>query len=174
VPFRISTDRLELRPFEVSDEERVHSVYSDPEVMRHVGEGPVADIATTRAMIEDYIAHQREHGFSFWALIESASGALIGDAGLYLLEGSGPEVELGFTLGRRWWGRGYATEAGEASLAFAFDEIRLAEVVAVADLANAASIRVLEKLGMARTGTRIAYQSEHAFHRITARAWRTR
>ena len=71
-------------------------------------------------------------------------------------------------------GRGYATEAGEASLAFAFDEIRLAEVVAVADLANAASIRVLEKLGMARTGTRIAYQREHAFHRITARAWRTR
>jgi [ribosomal protein S5]-alanine N-acetyltransferase len=170
----IVTDRLELRPFEASDAERVHSVYSDPEVMRHVGEGPVADIATTRAMLADYVAHQREYGFSFWALIESASGALIGDAGLYLQKGSGPEVELGFTLGRPWWGRGYATEAGEACLAFAFDQVRLAEAVAVADLVNAASQRVLEKLGMARAGTRTAYGREHAFYRMTARAWRTR
>jgi ribosomal-protein-alanine N-acetyltransferase len=165
VDLPITTDRLRLKSFELGDAEAMHAVYSDEEVMRQVGDGPVADIGATEGMLRQCIAHQEEHGFSFWAVVEAASGAVIGDAGLYLLEGRGPEIEVGYTLGRAWWGRGYATEAAGACVAVAFNQLGAREVVAVADPANAASLRVLDKLGMARVGSRTAYGREHAFYR---------
>lgn len=140
--------------------------------MEHVGNGPVGDLEETEAMLRDYIAHQEAHGFSFWAVIERDSVELMGDAGLYLLDGRGPEIELGYTLGRSWWGRGYATEAARALLASAFDDFGLDEVVAVADVANPASTRVLAKAGMEREGTRQAYGRPHALYRVNRSGWR--
>jgi RimJ/RimL family protein N-acetyltransferase len=166
--FPLLTQRLELRPFVIDDAPAIHAVYSDLEVMRHVGEGPVQEFAQTEAMLREYIAHQLAHGFSFWAVIERAGGALIGDAGLYVLEGRGPDVEVGYTLGAAWWGRGYGTEAARACLAAGFEQLGLDEIVAVADPANAASVRVLEKLGMRYVGPRPAYGREHVLYRATA------
>jgi RimJ/RimL family protein N-acetyltransferase len=168
VRFPLRKPRLELRPFVIDDAPVIHAVYSDHEVMRHVGEGPVHELAQTEAMLGEYIAHQLAHGFSFWAVIERASGQLIGDAGLYPLEGQGPEVEVGYTLGAACWGRGYGTEAARACLAAGFDELGLDEIVAVADPANAASVRVLDKLGMRYVGRREAYGREHVVYRATA------
>ena len=91
--------------------------------MRYVATGPMTDIAVTERLLADYTAHQLRHGYSFWAVIERASGALIGDAGLYRTPAG--EVELGYTLGAAWWGRGYATEAASRWLAFAFGELGL-------------------------------------------------
>jgi ribosomal-protein-alanine N-acetyltransferase len=161
---RLATPRLRLRPFEPHDLDAIHRVYSDPAVMRWVGTGPVADRATTERMLAGYAAHQRGHGFSFWAVMESASGALIGDAGLHRTAGG--EVELGYTLGRAWWGRGYATEAGRAWLAAAFGELGIDEVIALAEPQNVASLRVLEKLGLRRDGRRTAFGREHLLYRI--------
>ena len=70
----------------------------------------------------------------------------MGEAGLQVLE-AGPDVELGYTLARAAWGRGYATEAARAVLRWGFAGLRLPRVVAVADPANAASLHVLDKLG---------------------------
>jgi RimJ/RimL family protein N-acetyltransferase len=165
----LETTRLTLRPFTLDDVGAMHGVYGDPEVMRHVGDGPVADVAQTEAMLREYIAHQRAHGFSFWAVIERASDTVIGDAGLYLLEGRGPDIELGYTLRRSWWGRGYATEAAQALVRHAFVGLGVDQLVAVADPANPASIRVLEKLGMHYDGMREAYGREHATYRLQAR-----
>ncbi|MBD4819353.1 GNAT family N-acetyltransferase, partial [Xanthomonas citri pv. citri] len=63
----------------------------------------------TAQMLSDYAAHQARHGFAFWAVIERASGELVGDAGLEVTDQG---VELGYTLARGRWGRGLATEAG--------------------------------------------------------------
>ena len=168
----MKTERLELRPFTLGDAPTIHPVYSDPEVMEHVGNGPVEDLGATEAMLREYIAHQDANGFSFWAVIERDSGAVIGDAGLFLLDGRGPEVELGYTLARESWGRGYATEAARALLAAGFDDFGLDEVVAVADPANTASTRVLEKIGMRRVGMRQAYGRPHALYRAKRSGWR--
>lgn len=162
---RLATPRLRLRPLGPGDLDAIHRVYSDAEVMRWVGTGPVADRATTERMLAGYTAHQRGHGFSFWAVLERASGALIGDAGLHRTAAG--EVELGYTLGREWWGRGYATEAGRAWLAAAFGELGIEEVIALAEPPNAASQHVLEKLGLRRDGTRVAFGREHLLYRIT-------
>ena len=160
---RLETPRLLLRPFGADDAVLMHAVYSDPEVMRYVATGPMSDLAITQRLLEDYGAHQLRHGYSFWAVIERSSGTLIGDAGLYLTPAG--EVELGYTLGAAWWGLGYATEAAGRWLSFAFDELRLREVIALAEPANLASLHVLDKLGMRRDGERIAFGRPHAVYR---------
>jgi RimJ/RimL family protein N-acetyltransferase len=109
------------------------------------------------------MAHQQACGYSFWAVVERESGALIGDAGLYRTPAG--EVELGYTLGRPWWGRGYATEAAGAWLETAFARLGIDAVVALAEPANTASLRVLEKLGMRRDGERLAFGRPHAVYR---------
>ncbi len=96
-------------------------------------------------------------------MIERSSGTLIGDSGLYRTPAG--EIELGYTLGAPWWGRGYATEAAGRWLGVAFDELDLDEVVALAEPANVASLHVLEKLGMQRAGERIAFGRPHAVFR---------
>jgi [ribosomal protein S5]-alanine N-acetyltransferase len=160
---QLLTSRLLLRPFAPTDVELVHPIYSDPDVMRYVATGPMADVTYTQRLLEDYQDHQAQFGYSFWAVIEQATGALIGDSGLYRTPGG--EVELGYTLGTAWWGRGYATEAAGAWLRFAFEELQVPEVVALAEPANAGSLHVLTKLGMQRSGERLAFGRPHAVFR---------
>ena len=157
--------RLVLRAFTPADVPEAHRrVYGDPEVMRHIGHGSVHDLAATEALLAAYAAHQAEHGFGFWAVDERASGQLVGDAGLErTLRG---EVELGYSLARAAWGRGYATEAGELCLAEA-RELGLRELVGVVDVRNPASVRVLEKLGFRPDGERTAYGRPHRVLRCT-------
>lgn len=160
---RLDTPRLQLRPFSAADTARVHGIYSDPQVMRYVATGPLSDVSATERLLGDYAAHQRAHGYSFWAVIERASGTLIGDAGLYRSQRG--EVELGYTLGTPWWGRGYATEAAGAWIEAAFDTLGIDAVIALAEPANTGSLRVLEKVGMQRGGERIAFGRPHAVFR---------
>jgi ribosomal-protein-alanine N-acetyltransferase len=160
---QLLTPRLLLRPFRPGDAQVVHSVYSDPVVMRYVATGPMTDLAITERLLEDYAAHQERHGYSFWAVIERTSGQLIGDAGLYRTPAG--EVELGYTLGAAWWRRGYATEAASRWLSVAFGELGIDEVVALAEPANVASLHVLTKIGLVRNGERIAFGRPHAVFR---------
>jgi [ribosomal protein S5]-alanine N-acetyltransferase len=165
VKLPLHTARLELRPFTDADLPAAHRIYSDPEVMRYVGHGPVRGQNETRGMLAAYAAHQAAHGYSFWAVVERESGALIGDAGLFLSQSIGPEVEVGYTLARSAWGRGYATEAAHACLDAAFGPLGLDEVIALVVPENARSLRVVARLGMAPDGRRHAYGREHLVFR---------
>ena len=124
-------------------------IWSDPVVMMHMGRGTRSS-AESLARVQELIEHQRRHGFGKWAAVERSSGELIGYCGIELYE-RGPDVELGFSLARSAWGRGYATEAARAWLEHAFT-LGIRRVIAVVKPANAASIRVLEKVGMTKIG----------------------
>jgi [ribosomal protein S5]-alanine N-acetyltransferase len=156
------TRRLELRAFEPSDLRALHAVYGDPEVTRWTPRYPTLE--HTRRALEKHIEMTRAGEPAFWAVIERASGELIGDAGVVPLEEVASGAELGYTLGRRWWGLGYATEAARACLKEAFGPLRCDLVAAVVRPENTASIHVLEKLGMKREGTRFAHGAEHLFY----------
>ena len=160
------TERLKLRAFEPSDFEPLHAVYGDPQVTRFIPPYPTPE--HTRRALDIHVREASAGNPAFWALIECASGDLIGDAGVGLIEGIGPEYELGYTLGTRWWGRGYATEAARAVREYALGELGLPEVLALVRPDNAASIHVLEKIGMERVGTREAYGAEHLVYAATA------
>jgi RimJ/RimL family protein N-acetyltransferase len=155
----ILTARLALRAFVPEDAAEVHAeVLSDPEVMRLVG-GPVA-LDEVRVLLERAIVSLEQHGLGMLAVVERETGLIAGEAGLVPFDDRGPEVELAYTLARRAWGRGYATEAGRALLAEAFGALGLDRVVAVTRPENAASQRVLARLGFAATGRVHAWGAE--------------
>jgi [ribosomal protein S5]-alanine N-acetyltransferase len=168
VALPILTERLEIRAFEPSDLHALHAVYGDPAVTRWMPS--YTSIEQTRRALDKHVAAGRSGGPALWAVVERSSGELIGDAGLAPVDGVGPEVELGYTLGRRWWGRGYATEAAGACLEEAFGPLGLKRVVAVVRPENEASIHVLEKIGMRREGTRFAHGAEHLLYVADAAA----
>jgi ribosomal-protein-alanine N-acetyltransferase len=160
------TERLELRAFEPSDLEALHAVYGDPDVTRFTNPFPTLD--DTRRLLDIHVREAAAGNPAFWAVIERASGDMIGDAGVGLIDGIGPEYELGYTLGKSWWGRGYATEAARAVRDHALGELGLARVLALVHPDNAASIHVLEKIGMGRAGLRGGEVAERVVYAVTA------
>jgi ribosomal-protein-alanine N-acetyltransferase len=163
---RLDTERLILRPLEQADAEDLHAVHSDPSTFEYIGSAPAQSLDETRARIARVAASFEEHGFAMAAVVERASGRVIGDCGLQLLEG-GPDVEVGYRLGRPWRGRGYATEAAGAWLAYGFESLDLDRVVAVAWPENTASWRVMEKCGMTLAGPGHHYGHETVLYELT-------
>jgi GrpB-like predicted nucleotidyltransferase (UPF0157 family)/predicted acetyltransferase len=165
VSFSLATERLLLRPKTLDDFDALYAVLADPAVARWLGQSSREDVAGRLAR---HMEHQRNHGFSMWAVVERASGALIGHCGLQHLDG-GPEIEVGWALARDRWGRGYATEGGRAALQYGFDMLGFDEIVAVTRPENLASRRVMEKLRMEYDGRGFYYgweQVKYASRRV--------
>jgi [ribosomal protein S5]-alanine N-acetyltransferase len=161
----IITDRLELRTYALDDIPRIHEIlYGNAEA--RVLTGGVSTLAETRATIAGYIGRQERDGYTFWAVVERASGELVGEAGLKPLEDKGPEVEIGYAFGPPWWGRGYATEAGRAILDVAFGTLGLERVVAVTADDNVGSQRVIAKLGFTPAGRRDVYGANLLYYTL--------
>jgi ribosomal-protein-alanine N-acetyltransferase len=165
----LTTPRLHLRPFVLGDRAAIHAVYADPEVMRYVGHGAHRTMAETATALRTYGDVLERRGYSFLAVTERDGGALIGDAGLHPLGGVGPDVELGYTLARSAWGKGYATELGRALVEYAFTVLRVPRVVAQVEPANTTSRHVLAKLGMSERETRTAYGRPHLLYVVEAK-----
>ena len=142
----LTTQRLTLRGFTAADLDALDPIYADPQVSRYIGDGTPADRAATWRALAGMLGHWQLRGYGMWALIERATGRLIGRAGLYNPEGW-PGLEAGWLLARDRWGRGFATEAGRTILAYAFTQLGADHVISVIHPANAASIRVAERLG---------------------------
>jgi RimJ/RimL family protein N-acetyltransferase len=167
------TRRLRFRAWAEDDIDAVHELYGDPEVMRWVGGGPSRDLDHSRRRLDWLVAHERTHGFGLWAVEEHSSGEVVGDCGVVLVEGSGPEIEIAYKLVRSRWGRGYATEAAAATLSHAFERLALAELVAFAFPENRASRAVLEKIGMRGEPDEERYGHRLARYRLTRDDWLT-
>lgn len=143
---KIETARLILRPFESADAQAAFGWFGDPVVMRFTVTGPDKSVEQTRVRLADYQKHQRDHGFSKWLVLDARSGDPIGDSGLLELREYG-WIDLGFRLAQQHWGKGFATEAASAWVRAAFEEFHIACLGAFVHPENAASLRVLDKLG---------------------------
>jgi ribosomal-protein-alanine N-acetyltransferase len=148
---RIVTDRLVLRPFNVEDIEPMHRILGGEGVLCYFPKSDPPSREWVREMILGQEKHWEQRGYGLWAVEDPSTGELMGRSGLQYLPRTA-EVEVDFILGRAHWGQGFATEAGRASLRYGFEEIGLERVVGIVHPENAASRRVLEKLGMMLTG----------------------
>ena len=159
------TERLQLRALHGSDLGQLFRLYSDPSVASYVGRHRRAEVEQE---LRFDIAHQAEHGWAMWAVLERAGGAFVGACGLRPLEMRGPEVELGYDLFPRFWGRGLAGEAARATVGLALGELALGRVIGVVKPAHFASRRVLEKAGLRYVGIRHAYGERLLLYEATA------
>lgn len=159
IPLPIETERLVIRAFATDDRAALAALYADPEVMRYIPYGVLDDDGLER-VLEKYARVEEEHGFTFWAIVERATGSFLGDAGFGVYEETG-EPEVGYSLARSAWGRGFASEAAAACLAAAFEHLDARRIVAVVDAENAASVRVAERIGMERQGLIDAHARPH-------------
>jgi len=168
----IETERLVLRMFRESDTDAYAEMVGDAEVMRFLG-GKVMSRQEAWRNMAMVVGHWSLRGYGFWAVEERESGEMIGRVGCWRPEGW-PALEVGWTLRRAYWGRGYATEAARASLEHAFTALGQTRVVSLIDPNNSASIRVAERLGERPEGEWEVFGIKVVIYGIDREEWRAR
>lgn len=162
----LTTQRTLLRPFEATDAAESFAWFGDVEVMRYIPLGPDRTVEDTSARLARYMAHQAQHGFSKWVIVDRDTGGLIGDSGFYFLP-DGKRVELGYRLARAHWGRGIATEVGLRWIEVAREFIpELPVLHAFAHPENTTSLHIIRKLGFLYRRQETFYGWEVPMHEL--------
>jgi len=175
------TPRLRLRQWRESDREPFAALNAAPEVMAFF-EAPQSRAASD-ASIDAWQLQIAEQGWSNWAVELRSSGEFIGFTGLSAPRRTfsfSPCVEVGWRLARRFWGRGFATEAARAALKVAFERLALPEVISFTALGNLRSRAVMERIGLRNTGQDFEHPGIspghplrlHCLYRLTREQWR--
>lgn len=141
------TERLRLRGFRVSDLDEYAAMYGDREVLRYLASGAEPwDRGRCWRHMAFLLGHWQLKGYGVWAVEHRKAGELVGAIGYAEPEGW-PGCELAWTLARRWWGHGYATEGARAALGYGFNVLGKERFVSLIHPENHASIRVAERIG---------------------------
>ncbi len=163
----LETSRLVLRPFSELDASPVRELAGDPDVARMTLSIPHP---YPEEMARQWIALHAprwEEGRELVLAIVSREQASVVGAGGLLLEPAHHHAELGYWIGRPFWGRGYATEASRALLGFGFESLELVRIYGRHFACNPASGSVLRKLGMSIEGTwRRHLRRDEIFHDV--------
>lgn len=151
---RLETERLVLRRIAPGDAPFLLELLNEPAFLRQIGDKGVRDETDARRyVLEGPVASYERFGFGLYLVALKASAEPIGICGLLKRESLG-DADVGFAFLQRFWSHGYASEAAAAVLAEARRAFGLARIVAIVAPGNAASVRVLEKLGFRHEGRR--------------------
>lgn len=179
-PIELFTPRLQLRWMREGDADAHFAVHADPEVARYLSRPAWTELSQAAESIEQTLAdYAGGEGLRLGVVLRD-TGQLIGNASLFHFVDDSRRCEVGYVMARAHWGRGFASEMLEALLGYGFDTLGLNRVEADIDPANAASGRVLEKLGFKREGympERWIVNGEPAdtvFYGLLLRDWRAR
>jgi [ribosomal protein S5]-alanine N-acetyltransferase len=149
-PEHIETARLILRKPVVADTPRIYEAYAnDAEVTRYLTWRPHRTLADGEEPAAHRLAAWEAGEYFCWVITLRDDGEL---TGMISIRPDAWRVDLGYVLGRRWWGRGYMTEAVRAVVDYVLSEREVFRVWAVCDVDNLASARVLEKAGLRLEG----------------------
>ena len=151
-PPLIATARLRLDPFTVDDAPFIVALLTDPDWLRYIGDRGVRTLDDARRYLETGpMASYAAHGFGLYRVALRDSGVPIGMCGLLRRE-TLPDVDIGFAFLPDYRTQGFAVESARATLRYARETLGLDRIVAIVSPENAASIRVLETLGMVQEG----------------------
>lgn len=152
----LETERLYLRKLTLADRAALCETLQDKEAMyayEHAFSDEEAD-----AWLARQIARYQEDGFGLWAVIRKEDGAFLGQCGITMQDIYGDRVpEIGYLLARRYWHKGYATEAARACKQYAFETLGLPAVYSIIRENNLPSRRVAERNGMRVVGTLVKH-----------------
>jgi len=144
----LETERLLLRPLAEGDLDEYAVMMADPAVVEFLGTPPM-DRADAWRHLALLLGHGVLRGWTSNAVVEKATGRLLGRCGLWQPEGW-PGLEVGWTFARSSWGQGYATEAAAAWRDWAFTEVEADQLISVVHRDNVRSARVAERIGHRR------------------------
>lgn len=147
----LETNRLTLRMLREADFDAYAETCADPEVMRYLGTGVTLNRNDTWRAMAGILGHWKLLGYGMFAMEVRETGELIGRTG-YLNPPGWPGFELGWVLGRPWWGKGYAVEAAIKCRDYAFDAMGRDRLISLIRPDNHRSIKVAEKIGEALAG----------------------
>jgi RimJ/RimL family protein N-acetyltransferase len=149
----LHSERLILRRWTLDDFEDFAAMSADPEVMRFITPDgqPLSRFAAWQALCA-IIGHWELRGFGLFAALESATERFVGRVGPWHPE-EWPDLEIGWTIRKEFWGKGYATEAANRCIDYAFMELNREHLVSLILPENLRSIRVAERLGERLEGT---------------------
>ena len=148
-PYFLYSDRLGFRRWEASDFPLAMDLWGDPDVTRLIG-GPLTPAQVGERLTRE-ITTMRTDAVQYWPIFLRATGEHVGCCGLRPYRPEDGILEVGAHLRKAFWGRGYASEATRAVMAYAFETLGVAALFAGHNPANAASRRVLEALGFRYT-----------------------
>ena len=148
----INTNRLSLRLIRAADADDFYAVYSNPEVMRYWSTPPLPNRAAASKLISEIHEGLERHELLKWGIALRTDDKLIGSVTLFHLDFTHRRAEIGYALGRAYWGNGYMQETLKAVLDYAFTVLNLHRIEADVDPRNDASVRTLERLGFQREG----------------------
>lgn len=166
---QFETERLLIKLYTEKDKADLIRLFTDPEVMKHVGDG-VMDEAGADEWWQKLFDRFYPQGLNIWAVFTKENSEYIGHAGIYPRPSKKEDWEFVYFLGRNAWGKGYATEIAHRIIEFGFDDLKLPEIFASVDNDHPASIRVLEKAGM--DFLRYEYDEEGSFSIYSIKAER--
>lgn len=165
----LETERLILRTWTLDDAQRLFEICGDAEVMKYIGtRKPYETIEQAREFLIWATDYQAENNFCRWAVLEKTSGKIIGSCGFACPHGT-VEIELGYLFAKKYWRNGFATEAAKNCLNYGFDELEFEEVIAITDLENVASQKVLEKIGFKKHGIEKIDDEDNLIYTIKSR-----
>ena len=144
--------RLRLREVRTDDAPALFAIHSDPQVMRYWSYPAWTQAAQAEQKVADIQRQRRELDILVWTIADAGTDRLIGTSAVFAIDLAQGRAEIGYSLHRDWHGRGLASETLRLILRYLFDELGLRRIEADADPRNAASCRLLEKLGFVREG----------------------
>jgi len=162
----IKTKRLGLRPFQQSDIDYLAELNSDPDVRQFFPDG-TQNREQTEARMNDFIFYYKEKGLPCFVMFELESGEFVGRCGFGPVETG--EIEVGYLLHKKFWGKGLASEVLTVLLEWAKQNINADYIIAFAPIEHVASQRVMQKCGMEHYKNDSAKEVQCSFYRIKNR-----
>lgn len=150
---RLETPRLILRRLEMRDAPDLFDYSRDPQVAKHVLWDAQTSVSEARAYVRYMLRRYRAGEPASWGIEEKETGRVVGTIGYMWYQQDNNACEVGYSLARRRWNRGYMTEALAEVLRFSFEELGVHRVEAQHEVENAASGAVMRKCGMRKEGT---------------------
>lgn len=141
----LETERLLMREFRSSDLDEYAEMHGDRDVVKYL-DGKTLNREDSWRHMAMVLGHWSLRGFGMWAVVERDSGELVGRVGCWMPEGW-PDLEVGWTLRRKFWGHGYATEAAFQATNYAFSVLKRERIISIIRPENTASAAVAHRLG---------------------------
>jgi ribosomal-protein-alanine N-acetyltransferase len=149
----IQTERLMLREFTMDDAEAMYQNWAkDAEVTKFLRWQPHANLDVTRELLRQWVSSYEDPSYYSWLIVLKDENVPIGSIGIFDVSEMDESAEIGYCMGKNWWGKGLMTEALKAVIQFGFEEVGFNRLEAFYNINNPASGRVMQKAGVKLEG----------------------